>query len=449
MNQNIPATSRSNSSFWDWKLYLLILVYTILPSIYGSYSLYLIGNELPSTEGLAIVSQWQFVQVMLEIVQEATVLPIFYFLGSQIRSHDALILSRLKTSFTVIFLLASGVIILMLTNLDQFIYYVGADSTIIPLTTEYLSVKLWASLFSILNVGVVITIEALNKKKLLFVLILIKTIGIILLDSWFFGGYSFSLGMGIKGAAYSNLLIEAMVFVAVFILLLRSFKISFSELLRLPWLIDFKLFRDIGLGSGIESFVKNIAYFMLILKLINELGYQEISAYYLAMHLFWSFLLVPIMAGVETSRALISNHVNDLNAVGRLLKKALTAGAVILVVWVALTPLWREALTFFNEDPEIVELGITVISYLLIPYMLLAFNMLLDSLFYGLGKTQYMAYQSLITNGTVYLGAYLVYSAGWWMPDFESILILFGLGILVDSGLTVWYARRVLLGYRM
>ena len=70
--------------------------------------------------------------------------------------------------------------------------------------------------------------------------------------------------------------------------------------------------------------------------------------------------------------------------------------------------------------------------------------MITDSIFYGVGKTQYQAYQAIITNGTAYVVAFILYLTGVWTPTFTSILILFGIGIVIDSILTVYYAWRVL-----
>ena len=83
-------------------------------------------------------------------------------------------------------------------------------------------------------------------------------------------------------------------------------------------------------------------------------------------------------------------------------------------------------------------------ALLIVPYVLLALNLVTDSIFYGVGKTKYMAYQAIITNGTVYVVAFVAYLTGFWTPTFTSILILFGIGIVVDSILTVYYAFRVL-----
>ena len=55
-----------------------------------------------------------------------------------------------------------------------------------------------------------------------------------------------------------------------------------------------------------------------------------------------------------------------------------------------------------------------------------------------------MAYQPIITNGTAYVLAFALYTAGIWTPTFNSILWLFSLGILVDSALTLYYALHLL-----
>ena len=60
--------AKKQDQIWDWTLFFSILLYLILPTVYRSYSVFLIGNKLPTANGLAIVSQWQFIQVFLEIL---------------------------------------------------------------------------------------------------------------------------------------------------------------------------------------------------------------------------------------------------------------------------------------------------------------------------------------------------------------------------------------------
>src|SRR3989337_3650766 len=91
---------------WDWGLFLLIFLYMALPRFYRSYSVYLIGNAIPDTNALATVAQWQFIELLLEVVQETFVLAIFFFIGKGIQSQEGPGYS-MRTSLTTIFLFST------------------------------------------------------------------------------------------------------------------------------------------------------------------------------------------------------------------------------------------------------------------------------------------------------------------------------------------------------
>jgi Na+-driven multidrug efflux pump len=274
---------------WDWLLFASIAFYIIVPSIYNSYSVFLIGNTPPNENNLEIVAQWQFVQVLFEVVQEALVFPIFYFVGSQISSNKEVILERVKTSLAALLVILLPIFLITYFGIDYFIDAIGTAEQIVSETNTYLSIKIWALLFSILNIGLVIIIESLKFKRTLFFLVFIKLILFVSLDSLFFGGYSFSLEMGIIGVAISNLLVECLIFIFLLTGIFRSFNISIVQFLKIPSFKNLRLFNQIGLGIGIESLIKNVAYFIMILKMLNSIGSKEIGGYYLAMHLYWSF----------------------------------------------------------------------------------------------------------------------------------------------------------------
>ena len=65
--------------------------------------------------------------------------------------------------------------------------------------------------------------------------------------------------------------------------------------------------------------------------------------------------------------------------------------------------------------------------------MLFAFQNVFDSTFYGLGKTNYMLFESVVTN-TIYYGiAFVLYMTGVWVPTLTGIALLFGIGNAFDS----------------
>ena len=66
-------------------------------------------------------------------------------------------------------------------------------------------------------------------------------------------------------------------------------------------------------------------------------------------------------------------------------------------------------------------------------YVLYALQNVFDSTFYGLGKTNYMLFESVVTN-TVYYGiAFILYATGVWVPTLTGIALLFGIGNAFDS----------------
>jgi Na+-driven multidrug efflux pump len=158
------------------------------------------------------------------------------------------------------------------------------------------------------------------------------------------------------------------------------------------------------------------------------------------MYIFWSVLLVPFLALSESSKVLIANHSKNLVQVRRLWLASMLIGIVILIIWAALLPLWRPFAGILNSNTEMVNVSVQVMTLLIGPYMLFALNNTTDAIFYGLGKTKYIAYQNVITNGLVYGGAFVAYVTGLWVPTFTSIMILFASGIVVDSILTTYYA---------
>jgi len=249
--------------------------------------------------------------------------------------------------------------------------------------------------------------------------------------------------MGINGLAISNLLMELITFFFILPLLVNALGLNIKSLFRIPQKVDLSVFGKISIGIGIESLIKNLAYFLLIIGLINSLGSKEISGYYLSMHLLWSYYLVPILAITEMTRVLLARS-SEKRTQWRILKVNLLITGMFLLFWCATFPFVDYFFNFFSSDIEALAFAELSFKWLFIPYILMSLNMLIDSLFYATGKTQYLAYQSLITNSLVYLTAYILNYLDLWQATFPSVLALFGMGIFVDSLFTIVFANKIL-----
>ena len=428
---------------WDLRLFLLIFLYMALPQFYRSYSVYLIGNAIPDTNALATVAQWQFVDLLLEVVQETFVLAIFFFVGKGMQSKQGPA-SQIRTSLTMILLFSIVLAVTLFGLSSHFVSIIGTPETIRETTSTFLKIKTAGIPIFLLSAACVIIVETVNRKKLILTLAILQVIYRFILDSLFYGGYTFSLNMGVLGVAWSDTLASLALLITALVLIRR---IAWEKLKNWRSLFSFKDWRSylrVGAWSGLDSLVRNVAYFFMIVRLLNLLGENHIGGYYLAMHIFWSFLLVPILALSESSKVLIANNSANIIKVRSLWYSSLIIGSLFLLLWLIFLPFWRSFAGLLNSNAEVVNFSTTAMAILIVPYILFALNNVTDSVFYGVGKTQYQAYQAIITNGTVYVVAFVAYLIGLWEPTFTSILILFGIGILVDSILTLYYAFRVL-----
>jgi Na+-driven multidrug efflux pump len=201
----IIRSGKSLLGQWDWKLFLLIFLYIALPQFYRSYSVYLIGNAIPDTNALATVAQWQFIELLLEVVQETFVLAIFFFVGRGMQSKEGPG-QPIRTSMTTILIFSCFLAVILFALSDNFVSIIGTPETIRETTSTFLKIKTAGIPLILLSMASVVIVETINRKRMLLTLAVLQVVYRFILDSLFYGGYSFSLNLGILGVAWSDLI---------------------------------------------------------------------------------------------------------------------------------------------------------------------------------------------------------------------------------------------------
>ncbi|MFC1919135.1 MATE family efflux transporter [Chloroflexota bacterium] len=411
----LAETIKSLLKQWDWGLFGLIFLYMALPRFYRSYSVYLIGNAIPDTNALATVAQWQFIELLLEVVQETFVLAIFFFVGRGMQKTDGPG-PPIRTALTSILIFSSVLAVILFALSDNFVAIIGTPESIRETTSQFLKIKTATIPLFLLSMASIVIVETVNRKRFILTLAILQVIYQFIFDSLFYGGYPFSLNLGVLGVAWSEVISGSCLFITTLFLLRNIIFERARNLLSFFTLKDWRIYIRVGGWSGLDSLVRNVAYFFMIVRLLNLLGESSIGGYYLAMHIIWSFLLVPILALSESTKVLIANHSEDIYKVRQIWYSALVIGGVIVLIWLVLLPLWGYFTSFLNPNNEIVDYSEQAMAILIVPYILLALNLVTDSIFYEVGKTQYQAYQAIITNGTVYVIAFILYLTNIWSP---------------------------------
>ena len=442
--KRLLKTVKNYLTQWDWRLFLGILLFIGLPNVYQLYRSHLIGNELPDPGSLAIVSQWQFVGLVIEVFQEASVLAIFFFLGSQIRSSALVQFDRAKSVFAFIFLASLVFSVGVFVFRDAFISLIGTSQDILTQTRVFLGISIFSVPFTLLAAVIIVLFEALGLRQLVLIMAVINVLLRFALDSLFFGGHQFSLNGDVVGVGWSTLLASVGLLMVGLVLLFRAKRLPPGYLRTRPTFAGMREYFRVGLGSGADSLIRNVAYFFMIIRIVNTIGSTEIGGYYVAVQILWSFMLVPVLALADSAKAMVANASDDPQRVKTLLCSSMLITAAMMAVWIAASPAFPSFAGTLTNDAETVRWAVTAFGILFVPYVLFSFNTVLDSFFYGLGKTKYLAYQSILTNGSVYLVAFLLYAFGAWDVTFEGVMVLFSLGILVDSFFTVAFLVKML-----
>ena len=430
---------KTSARRFNYRLYVALLLTDLLPTIYTTVRIHYLG-QLPRTWGVNIASQLQWVNVILEVVQEALVKPLYYCIGLTIANRRETA-NRVKTGLFVTFLVYLACTSLIAAVASPLTEFMAQDEKTIGETVTYVRLELIGIVFANMVEFFMVVFVLLDAQRHIYAILAIKMALSILLDSFFLSeSIGVSLKLGVIGIAYTNIATACVTFVyasAVFVWMYGH--CGWLVRPHFGWLINWSY---VGLFSGLDSLTRNAGYLLMVIRMMNV---KEQGTYWLANSFVWSWLLLPFLS---LSKVLIQDTSNTNDIIDHR-QKTLVYYFIILgiaALWCVTVPGWKG---FFGVVLNIENAGeVFRLAIVLAPfYMLYMMNTLMDSVFYGKGKTQMLAIQSIITNIVVYGTAFALFEADVFEPSLIKIVFLFGIGITVDSFITFYlyytFLRRV------
>ena len=407
----------------NYKLYFALLVLGFAPTIYTTVRIYFLGS-LPGEYSFSIAGQLSWVNLLYEIINEAIILPLFYFIG-KVATDKKEFTNRAKTGMLIslgIYLVLSAVVICFAKPL---LSLMATDVSILDASAEYIRIESVANIFLILTQFALVALVTVNKSKYLYVLTFARLLLSLVCDTFLVSSLPVSLTLGVNGIAYSNIIVNVLLLLVSLVLLSKENIDVFSKSrLKFSWV---KEFVKVGSISGFESLVRNVAYMVMISRMVNEVGEQGV--YWVANNFIWGWLLLPVLQLGEFIKQEVATDKDNIrkNTLGYF---GITA--IISVLWFVSVPFWKPFMANvlqFDDVNKLFELVLVLVGF----YVLFAFQNVFDSIFYGLGKTKYMLFESVVTNTVYYGTAFVLYLTGLWTPSLIGIALLFGIGNAFDS----------------
>ncbi len=407
----------------NFRLWIAILATMLLPTVYQTVRFFFLGN-MPSDNGINIASQLQWVNLFYEVIQEALILPLFFLLGKSLMNKEELA-NKVRTGLVVtagIYLLVSIVIISCARPL---VVLMAQEDVLVDATVTYVRLETIAALFSTLWRFMSLVLVTMKKDKHLYIVLSVQMLLSVLLDTFLVSNLDVSAKLGVNGIAFSNMIVNAvLVIISILLLLHENINLFSKTKWSFSWLKDwFK----VGKYSGIESFLRNLAFMVMVVRMTNVVSEQ--GNYWLANGFIWNWLLLPGLALADLVKKEVGENKDNIQnkTFGYLILTSIFAS-----LWLLSIPIWKPFLQFVMN----VENYETVFNIVLIEtgfYITFLFNScIFDSTFYGLGKTNYMLIQSLCIDGFYYGIMFILYLTGVFVPTLLGIALMFGIGMTLD-----------------
>ena len=407
----------------NFRLYFALLLLGLCPTVYTTVRIFFLG-QLPSEWAYSIAGQLGWVNLLYEIMNEAILLPLFYFMGKVVSDREAFT-NRVRSGLLVtggIYTLCSLVIILAA---EPLLRWMAADSSILAASATYIRIESVANVFGIISSFTLITLVTLNRERYIYILTAARLVLSLLADTFLVSTLPFSLQLGVNGIGWSNILVNGLLLLVSLVLLGREgIRVFRRSGMTFGWL---KELTRVGGISGLESFVRNIAFMLMIVRMVNVVGEQGV--YWVANNFIWGWLLLPVTQLGELIKQEVATDDQSLSTHTR---GYFGITGIICVLWLLSIPLWKPLMAHvlgYTDVDVLFRLVLLQLGF----YVLYAFQNVFDATFYALGKTGYMLFESVISNTVYYGGAFLLYRAGVWTPTLTGIALMFGFGMAFDS----------------
>ena len=208
----------------NYKLYFALLFLGLAPGIYTTMRVFFLGS-LPGEYSFSIAGQLSWVNLLYEIINEAIILLLFYFIGKVINDKKEFT-NRVKTGMLMTF----GIYLVLSAFIACFtkplLTLMATDSSIIDASATYIRIESIANIFLILTQFTLIALVSINKSKYLDILTLARLILSLACDTLLVSSLPISLNLGVNGIGYSNIIVN--IVLLCISLLLLSYQDSVS-----------------------------------------------------------------------------------------------------------------------------------------------------------------------------------------------------------------------------
>lgn len=272
-----------------------------------------------------------------------------------------------------------------LTFLNQLLRLFGATETLLSYSRDYLSIILTGTVFGTFAMVSNSLVRSEGRAVIAMGTMLAGTAINLILDPIFI----FGLDMGIRGAAMATIMAQATS--ALFLLWFYLSKRSSLEIKLRHFKINPAIVREV-ISIGIPSFVRQSGSSIMLVVLNNVLGKYGGDLYISLLGIINRFFMMVFMSivGIVFGLQPIVGYNYGARKIGRVkeaLKKSSFAATVICTsIFFVLMIFPGQMVGIFSDDPELIQVSIRAVRYIVLAMPLVGFQIIASSFFQAIGK---------------------------------------------------------------
>ena len=405
------------------RMFLALLVMGLCPTLYTTLRTFFLG-QLPGEWLFSIAGQLSWVNLLYEVINEAIILPLYFFMGQAVSDKEEYS-NRIRSGLLISLGIYTACSVLVMIFVDPLLRFMAVSQDILSESASYIRIECIANIFGILYSFICVALITIGKDKLVYAITAAKLILSIILDTMLVSSLPVSLKCGVNGIGISNIISNLLLFIIAAVLISRcGYPVFKKTKLSFAWMKDFF---KIGSISGLESFVRNIAYMLMVSRMVNMVGEQ--GTYWVANNFIWGWMLLPI---TQLGELIKQETAKEKNAVRNNTPGYFAITAITCLLWGVTIPLYKPFMQYvlnYSDVDKLFELVMVLFGF----FVLYAFQNVFDATFYGRGKTKYMLFESIVTNSIYYGAFFVLYLCGVWKPTLIGIALMFGFGNAFDT----------------
>lgn len=133
----------------NYKLFFALLVLGLTPTVYTTVRVFFLG-QLPGEYSYSIAGQLSWVNLIYEILNEAIILPLFYFVG-KVKDDKAKFTNCVRTGMLISFGVYAVLSAVVLMFAEPLLKLMATEASIVEASASYIRIESIANIFSILS----------------------------------------------------------------------------------------------------------------------------------------------------------------------------------------------------------------------------------------------------------------------------------------------------------